>query len=231
MSEIMYSNIMLLRLLMDTENELSTIQFSLPKIDPNVNVTLFDCVILLYCLTAKKNGIRGEILTIPNQVDDVLQYMKSLDDPDGYAVDTFGFNVNMAQFRTDENKDLLDQVYAVLEKMNPGDSATLEALLDVDISPYSENFQKIEDLNKLYHNTNDLMAFLDLKMLTATDRRSYETLKRFYRALFYSAQTKSTFAIGSSESTWTGRRCAYSFLNSSDSTTQFCMTSFYRELG
>lgn len=93
MSEIMYENIMLLKMLMDQKEPLSSITFTLPKIiDSNTEVTIFDAIIMLCCLTCKSHELGGEIVTVPSQVIAVLDYLRNNDNAYNETCDTFAFD-------------------------------------------------------------------------------------------------------------------------------------------
>ena len=93
MSEIMYENIMLLKMLMDQKSPLSSITFTLPKIiDSSTEVTIFDSIIMLCCLTCKSHDLGGEIITVPSQVISVLDYLRNNDSAYNETTDSFAFD-------------------------------------------------------------------------------------------------------------------------------------------
>lgn len=94
MTEIMFENIILFRLLMDTREELSSIKFTIPKIVTGVEITLFEAIVILCCLISKRHGIGGEIITVPSQVISVLDYLRNKDVVTNDTVDTLQFNFN-----------------------------------------------------------------------------------------------------------------------------------------
>ena len=93
MTEIMYENIMLLKMLMDQKTPLSSITFTLPKIiDSSTEVTIFDAIIMLCCLTSKSHNLNGEIISVPSQVISVLDYFRNNDSAYNEECDSFAFD-------------------------------------------------------------------------------------------------------------------------------------------
>ena len=105
MSEIMYENIMLLKMLMDQKSPLSSITFTLPKIiDSSTEVTIFDAIIMLCCLTCKSHELTGEIITVPSQVISVLDYLRNNDSAYNETCDSFAFDFSDFMGKLDLHK-------------------------------------------------------------------------------------------------------------------------------
>lgn len=95
MTEIMYENIILLKMLMDKHQDISSIFISLPKIlNENIQVSLFHAIIFLCCLTSKKHKLGGQIISIPSQVWSVLDYLRGEDLGTNELCNSFAFNFN-----------------------------------------------------------------------------------------------------------------------------------------
>jgi hypothetical protein len=94
LTEMMFDNILLVKMILEKEKELQDIRVTLLKITGSLEVPVFDVIILLICLTAAKHNLTGEIVSIPTQVTDVLDYMSNIEDDDDnpYLVDSFGFD-------------------------------------------------------------------------------------------------------------------------------------------
>ena len=75
MTGMIYENLILLKMLMDEEDSVNKLKISVPKIIDGVQVPVFDLVILLIALVAKKHHLKGEVIAIPNEVLNVLDYM------------------------------------------------------------------------------------------------------------------------------------------------------------
>lgn len=91
MSDMLFENIILLKMLIYNEKELSDIMISLPRILPGAMVPIFDTVILLLCLLSKAHKLKGEIISTPSSIISVLDYLNNLDSDKG-LVDTFAFD-------------------------------------------------------------------------------------------------------------------------------------------
>lgn len=93
MTDIMYENIIMLKLLLSKRDDIKTITLKLPKITGEMDIPLFDVIIALLCLTACKHKLYGEIITVPTQVISVLDYIRNHEQYD-YNLDTLKFNFN-----------------------------------------------------------------------------------------------------------------------------------------
>lgn len=193
MTDIMYENILLLKLLINMKDELSSITFTLPKISEDLNVTLYDAVILLFCLMAKKHHLRGEIISIPTQVTSVLDYLHNTDGGDEFLVDSFNFNIDLLQPDNEEGQELIDAVYKILGENEAEKFMTYVTTLSIDKN--TSDTTKITLINKIFDNIKGLSDYLQYLMTKTSDRKSYEILKEFYNTAFYSKEVKSLFTI------------------------------------
>ena len=93
----------------------------IPKIIEYDEVPLFDLVILLICLMLKKHNLTGEIISVPSQVINVMDYMHNKDTSVG-TVDTFSFDFDYltsnkgVQHLRDLQKYLSEDEYTKLMK-------------------------------------------------------------------------------------------------------------------
>lgn len=92
LTDILFENILLLKTIIKKEEELRGLTITLPKILGSVEIPVFDVVILLVALTACKHNLTGEIISIPNQVLSVIDYLANTEGGEEYLVDTFAFN-------------------------------------------------------------------------------------------------------------------------------------------
>lgn len=114
MTEIIYENILLIKMLIDKNEPISSITFSIPKImDDNTEINLFHAIILLCCLTSKKHHLGGEIITIPSQVLSVLDYLRNEDINSNSICDTFSFN-----FDSLKTKSIYEEYVEYINKNN-----------------------------------------------------------------------------------------------------------------
>ena len=210
MSDIMYENIMLLRMLMDEKSDLGSIRFTLPRIDSDLKITFFDAVILLCCLTCKKHHLTGEIISIPTQVISVLDYMHNTDGDDEYVADSFGFNLKYLLPENTEGQELVSLLKKLLGKEDKNAPEVLAKYLSVlSIDKDLPNAQKINLINEMYQNAKGLSKYIQYKMAETHNRQTYEALKKFYRAMFYSKETKELFTINNGDEV--NRRTAFNY--------------------
>ena len=191
MTDIIFENIILLKLLISQESKISDITLSVPKILDGVNVPIFDLVILLICLVAKKHNLTGEIISIPTQVINVLDYLQNTEGGEEYLVDTFSFNFDYLLSEegikeTNKLKDMLGEEDAKL-------FTSYISILSIDSN--ADPATKIKTLNLMYDNIKKLNAFLQLKMTACADKEMYYCIKTLQRAIFYSKEVKSVFTI------------------------------------
>lgn len=106
MTELLYDNMLLLKMLINEDkiNELSSIKISLPNISQNFTFSIFDSIILLFCLTAKSHHLRGEIIEVPSQILSVLDYLKDVDNGTN-TTDSFSFDFNFFDLINNNNSD------------------------------------------------------------------------------------------------------------------------------
>lgn len=192
MTDIMFDNILLLKLIMEKEEEIDDIRITLPRILENTPVSLFDTIILLICLTACKHNLKGEIITIPTQVIHVLDYMRNVEQTD-MLVDTFSFDFNYFSKENEEGQDHLLKMKEILGEEDYNRFMSYVSILSFNPNLTSE--QKVTTLNEMYTNVKNLYKFLNYQMTITHDRKTYEMLKTMYNALFYAQEVRDTFTI------------------------------------
>ena len=198
MTEMMYECIMVLKMLMKFREELSSITFTLPKIDPDLKVTLFDCVILLECLFCKKHHLRGEIIAIPTQVLNVLEYMHDIDNQD-FTVDAFGFDFDLLQPGNEEGEKVLRNVLNNLDEDDYKKFRNYLSILSIDGN--ATNQEKVKAFNAMFKNLRGLSDWISYKLSETRSRQEYEALKEFYRTAYYAREMKGIFTINSEDET------------------------------
>ena len=191
MTDIIFENILLLNLLIDQQSKLSDVKLSVPKILDGVDVPIFDLVILLICLIAKKHHLTGEIISIPTQVIDVLDYLQNVNGGEEYTVDTFGFD--FGYLLSPDGVDATNEIKEMLGEEDAKLFAQYISILSIDSNATVE--EKIETLNKMYDNIKNLYEFLQKKMTSCGDKELYYALKHLYQAVFYTREMKSLFTI------------------------------------
>lgn len=103
MTEMMFENVLFLKLIMQKSDDLESVRIQLPRITQYESIPIFDIIISLLCLTACKHNLYGEIITVPTQVISVLDYIKNTEYGDT-NLDTLKFNFNYF-FNPDEKDD------------------------------------------------------------------------------------------------------------------------------
>lgn len=190
MTDILYENILLLKMLMNNSEIIDGINITLPKISESMDVPLFDSIILLLCLISKKHSIRGEIISIPTQVISVLDYLQNTNDTT-HLVDTFSFNFDY--FSSDKGKKAVEDLKKMLPKEK---SDAIDKYLSIlSISSNASNTEKIDALNNMYTNIKGFADFLSYEMTDCDDIDIYNSLKTMYRAAFYSKEVRNIFSI------------------------------------
>lgn len=196
MTEMMYECIMVLKMIMEFREEMASIVFTLPKIAPDLQVTMFDAVILLCCLTCKKHHLTGEIIAIPTQVLNVLEYMHDVDNQD-YVVDAFGFDFDLLRPGNEEGEKVLKDVMDVL---NEDDSKKfLDYLSILSINGNATNEEKVRAFNQMFKNLRGLSDWISYKLSETHSRQEYDALRQFYRTAYYAKEMREIFTINSEE--------------------------------
>ena len=191
MTDIIFENIVLLKLLISQESKISDIVLSVPKILDGVNVPIFDLVILLICLVAKKHHLTGEIISIPTQVIDVLDYLQNTEGGEEYLVDTFSFNFDYLL-----SEEGIKETSKLKDMLGEDDAKLFTQYISVlSIDSKADPATKIKTLNLMYDNIKKLNEFFQLKMTACADKELYYCLKTLQRAIFYSKEVKSVFTI------------------------------------
>lgn len=107
MTELMFDNVVFLKLLMKNKDAFSDVFIQLPKLTSNNPIPIFDVVLLIMSIVSCKHNIYGEIITVPTQVISVLDYIRNTGGD--ILVDTFKFNFNYF-FHPDE-KDATNEEF------------------------------------------------------------------------------------------------------------------------
>lgn len=194
LSEMLYENILLFRLIFNRKYELEPITLKLPSVSADVIVTLFDAIVLLCGLTSKKYGLKGEVISKPSQVIHVIDAVERVENPYEGMNETFAFNFS---YFTNGNWDETKQ--DLYKYMSDKEVKELEGYIKILTIPDVANQQKIIALNQMYQNIKNLSKFLSEKMAKAKDIDEYKTFVRFFRALYYSRETSDIFTISDEE--------------------------------
>ena len=155
LAKIMYEACHAFRMILEKNPETKGIMIKTPY--SNDPLSLFDTVIFICALTAKKYGLTGEIPLKPWNVAQV-----------------YGFN-----FKTDVDKlkdDIIEQI-----EMNHG----LFSEVDPNILKYIQtvNIRTVDDVAKMFDNIQALRIFIDDAMRHTTSLDAYRGYERIYKAL------------------------------------------------
>ena len=202
MTNIIFENIILLKMLMDPKNSIGQIQLSVPKILDGLQVPIFDLIILLICLVAKKHHLKGEVVAVPTQIVDVLDYMQNTEIGDSMCVDTFSFN-----FEYLLDPEGVENVTIIQKYLTSEEQRTLSDLLS-NLSWNSVNSgitqeDKLRAFNKIFTNIRGLEKFIRRKLTDCQNKPLYDALKKLYRCIFYAREMKSLFEISGTETGYT----------------------------
>lgn len=194
LSEMLYENILLFRLIFDKKYELETVTLKLPSVSGDVIVTLFDTICFLCGLTSKKHGLKGEIVSKPSQIIHVLDANERVENPYRGMNETFAFNFSYLKGDTwEEDKSEL------MKYMSDREIKEFESYLNVLTIPQTSNQEKITAINEMYQNIKGLSKFLSEKMEKCSNIDEYRVLTRFFKALYYSKETNTMFTIQDDE--------------------------------
>lgn len=190
LSEVVFEDIILLRMILEKPEELGDIILTFPNITGTYEVSLFDTIVFLCAMLCKQSHISGEILTKVSTILDVIGYMT--EDADGYTpCDTLAFNFELAKnaetfaeimeepwkWMTDEEKEKFDSYFTVLTIV--GDQK-----------------EKIEAFNAMFTNIKSIGYFIQRKMSAATDILEYRAWRDLYNAMFIQKEISEVFALG-----------------------------------
>ena len=155
LAKIMYETCHSFRMILERHPETKSIMIKTPY--SSDALSLFDVIIFLCALIAKKFGLTGEIPLKPYNIAQV-----------------YGFN-----FSTDLDT-LRDDILSQIE-LNHG----MYSEIDPDILKLitSRNIRTLEDVVLLFRNIENLREFIDTAMRYTTDIRAYRGYERLYKAL------------------------------------------------
>lgn len=152
MTEILFENIIFLKLIFQQADSLFGVSLKLNRILENSDVSIFDAIVLLLTLTAAKHNLYGEIISVPTQIISVLDYIKNTEDGD-INIDTLKFNFNYF-FNPDETerKEEIDNMKEDLikfhNKLDKKDSLADNLSYNFEYFSY-ENTDREENIKKV----------------------------------------------------------------------------------
>ena len=175
------------------KSELSDVNVQLPKITGTAQpVPVFDAIIALICLTACRHNLTGEIVTIPTQIIQVLDYIQNTEAGQANLVDSFAFDFDYFNPDNHQGKKDLEKIYILLTDEEKEKIQGYLSILSLD--GYSGE-EKIRKLNEMFLNIKNLRKYISYLMTKTKDRELYTRLREFMYAVYYSKEMKDMFTI------------------------------------
>ena len=191
MSELLYENIMLLRMIFDMKDELSDVFVTFPKLTGALKVTVFDCVVFLCALICKRYGLSGEILTKVSSTLNCIGYMTI--DADGYIpCDTVAFN-----FEKVTNLEVFNEIIKEpLRYLTESEAVEFKNYFEWISLPNTTEAEKVKIFNEMYQNIKGLGYYVGRKMSEAELYTEYVAWRDLYEALFIVKEARDMFTMG-----------------------------------
>lgn len=192
MSELLYENIILLRMIFDKKDELDKVTVTFPKLTGSLEVSIFDCVVFLCALICKRYHLSGEILTKVSSTLNRVGYMTI--DADGYTpCDTVAFNfekvTNLEVFH-----DIIKEPLRYLTESEAEEFMKYFTWITLPDTTYEE---KVKIFNEMYQNVKGLGYYIGRKISEAELYPEYRAWKDLYDALFITKEANEMFELGS----------------------------------
>lgn len=180
MTDIMYENIIMLKLLLQKRHDLTDVTIKLPKITGETPIPIFDIIVALLCLTACKHKLYGEIISVPTQVISVLDYVRNHEQYD-YNLDTLKFNFKyfFNPSTRDKNADetnLRDQLINFMKSPKDGKLAdTFQFNFDYLNPSNPDTTDRIKKIKKIlssddYNKFVNYINIIEQDTATSTDK-------------------------------------------------------------
>ncbi|HAU88256.1 MAG TPA: hypothetical protein DCW90_23110 [Lachnospiraceae bacterium] len=228
LSELMFENVLLLKMVFDLKDQIEGITVDLPKILEDVPVTLFETIVFLCAAVCKKYGIKGEIITDVSKILHILDEDDKSNHPD-LACDTLSFNFRAVSselinpvacpytscgFYDNENAErrcklkdspcakvshLQRNLSEIQRFLTEDEKKTMDTFFDDLIIPPGTMEDQIKAFNRLYGDVKGLYKFISNKLSTTSDINEYQAYKNLYRALYISKETNAMFKKGFTE--------------------------------
>lgn len=193
MTNMIFENVLLLKMIMQENKMTQSIFIELPKITKDdSSISLFDLIIYLICLLASKHNLTGEIITIPTQVISVIDYMRNVEETD-MLVDTLNFNFEYFDpSNIEARQDMHDLKFELGEEEY---NKFMVWVNDIAYNSAATKEERIKKLNLFYTDAKNLYRFLNYHMTVTHSRRTYNLLKNMSNAIFYSREMREIFTI------------------------------------
>lgn len=191
MSEVLYDNIILFRMIFDKKDEMEDIVVTLPKITDSLEIKIFDLIVFLCALISKQNHLSGEILTKYSHVMDVMGYIQ--EDVDGYRpCDTLAFNFDILT-NVETYKEVVEKPHMYLK---PEEKEVFDKYLSIITLDYADIKEKTKAIDEMFKNIKGLGYFVGRKMSTAQNIQEYQAWRDFYNSIFIGQENAEMFQLG-----------------------------------
>ena len=141
MTEVMFENIVLLKALLYYRKELREISVNLSRIMSGASVSIFDAIILLLAMMSSVHRLKGEIITVPSDIVNVLDYLNNMGASNHVGeYDSFAFDFDF--FKKDINGESKSD--ALVERVKRALSKRVKGYI-VDDTTFEEKQQYILD--------------------------------------------------------------------------------------
>jgi len=197
LSEILYNDIVLLRLIYDKKEELKDITLNLAHLTGTLDINLFDTITFLCALMCKQHNLTGEILTRYSSILDVMGFIN--EDYDGYKeMNTLMFNYNKLT-SPDTFKEILEKPSLYLK--DESETKLFYSYFDILTSDGNDTSSKIKALNQMFTNIRNLGYFIGRKMADSTDILEYRAWRDLYNSLYIGNENNELYKLGASNNT------------------------------
>ena len=165
LAKLMYETSHGIRMIIDDQEDYKRLYITLPYVDEPVS--LYDAVIFLCALVAKKYGLNGDVPLKPHQIAQV-----------------YGFN-----FKEDIDA-LKDKITHDLQNYSGEYRAVRSQILN-----YLKNLNTatLEGVREMYSNIEELRIWLDTGMRYSNDIEEYEAYKKIYNSVLYVYDTQDLY--------------------------------------
>ena len=196
LTDILFENILLLKTIIKKQDELDGLTITLPKILGSVEIPIFDVIILLISLTSCKHNLTGEIISIPNQVLSVIDYLANTEGGEEYLVDTFSFNFDYyLEPHYEKSTWLNKQALKVVSDDIPDEDFDSSKMIKIsiakkDVENIKEGQYVINILTRLYqllpeNEAKQIQKYLSILSINSnyTDEEKIATFNEMYNNL------------------------------------------------
>ena len=196
LSEILYENIMLLRMIFDMKDQIDQIFVTFPNLTGSLEVTLFDAVVFLCALLCKRYHINGEILTTASKILDVNGF--HLENANGYGkCDTLAFCFDKVT-NAETYKEIIKNPSRYLK---PDERDKFFSYFSILTLPDGDIKEKIKAFNEMYANITSLGYFIGRKMAESQNVMEYHAWKGLREALYIGKENADMFQIDNAGTT------------------------------